>query len=62
MNLVGERIRIIRKSLGITQRELGLRLGIKQQMISLYEIGRSPKIETIKKNSRCFRSGCHATN
>lgn len=46
----GERIRKYRKEAGLTQKELGERLGVSQQHIAQYENGkRIPKIETIDK-------------
>lgn len=45
---IGEQIRKYRKESGISQKELGRRLGISQQQIAQYENGtRIPKIETI---------------
>ena len=46
---VGENIRAFRKKQGLSQRELGEKVGKKQQQIGQYEAGtRSPKINTIK--------------
>ena len=46
----GERIKNIRKQKGISQKELGTRLGVSQQMIGQYETNtREPKIETLRK-------------
>lgn len=45
---IGEQIRKYRKEAGISQAELGKRLGVSQQQIAQYETGkRTPKIETI---------------
>lgn len=45
---VGEKIRIIRKKNGLTQKQLGDKLGVSYQMIAQYENGkRNPKIDTI---------------
>ena len=47
---VGERIRAARKQAGLTQRELGDRLGIQYQSIAQWETSRRiPKYENIKK-------------
>lgn len=45
---IGEQIRKYRKEAGLSQIELGKRLGVSQQQIAQYENGkRTPKIETI---------------
>lgn len=47
---VGERIRSLRKSAGLTQKELGQKLGVSASMIGQYETNlRNPKFETLKK-------------
>lgn len=47
---IGERIRETRKSRGLTQRELGERLGLSYQSIAQWENDlRKPKFETIQK-------------
>ena len=47
---IGEKIRAIRKSKGITQKDLAIAMGVSASMIGQYEVGiRSPKIETLKK-------------
>lgn len=47
---IGEQIRNYRKKAGISQKELGERLGVSQQHIAQYENGkRIPKRETIRK-------------
>ena len=38
---IGQRIAKIRKKLGLTQDELGQKIGIKRSMVSDYEIGRA---------------------
>lgn len=44
----GERIREIRKSMGLTQKQLGNKVGIAEQTIGQYERGTlNPKIETL---------------
>lgn len=46
----GERIRKIREENGLSQRELGERMGVKQQTIAQYERAVNiPKLETINK-------------
>ena len=47
---VGERIRILRKEAGLTQKQLGEKLGVSASMIGQYETNsRKPKLETLKK-------------
>lgn len=47
---IGEKIRKIRKENGLTQKQLGEKLGVSYQMIAQYENGkRNPKIDTIEK-------------
>ena len=47
---VGERIREIRKSQKLSQKQLGDRLGVSQAMVAQYENGdRNPKFETLLK-------------
>jgi len=47
---IGEAIKLIRKSVSLSQTELGERLGVSQMMISQYEKSkRIPKAETIQK-------------
>ncbi|MBR5714052.1 MAG: helix-turn-helix transcriptional regulator [Clostridia bacterium] len=44
----GERIKDMRKKLGLTQKELAERMGVKDAVISQYETGiRMPKYETV---------------
>lgn len=46
----GDQIRKYRKKAGLTQKELGRRLGISQQQIGQWETGKTnPKIETLQK-------------
>lgn len=46
----GEKIRIARKRKGITQAELGRRMGVTQQTVNQYESGKiKAKIETLKR-------------
>lgn len=50
MSTVGENIKRIRKAKGLTQKELGKKLGISQAEIAQRETGRrNPKIETVQK-------------
>ena len=47
---IGEKIKILRKQKGMSQKELGIRFGVSQQMIGQYENSISePKIETLRK-------------
>lgn len=47
---IGKRIKEIRKQKGLTQKELGIRLGVSQAVIAQYESGkRNPKIETLRR-------------
>lgn len=46
----GEYIKKIRQEKGLSQKELGLKLGVSQQMIGQWETGKAnPKIETLEK-------------
>ena len=52
MNEIGRIIKEARKEKGLTQKELGEKLGVSYQMIAQYESGRrKPKIETLKRIS-----------
>ena len=47
---IGEKIRWIRKQKGMSQKELGIRFGVSQQMIGQYENNTNePKISTLRK-------------
>lgn len=47
---IGEKIKTARKKAGLTQKELGEKLGVSAAMIAQYETGkRTPKISTIEK-------------
>lgn len=47
---IGEKIKNIRKTKGLTQKELAQKLGVSQAMITQYEKGlRKPKPDTIKR-------------
>ncbi len=47
---IGERLRALRKEAGLTQKELGERLGVSASMIGQYETNlRKPKFETLEK-------------
>lgn len=49
---IGERIMEARKAVGLTQEELGKRIGVSASMVSQYETGaRTPKIGTIQRFS-----------
>ena len=44
----GEKIKIARKKAGLTQRELGEKLGVSQSAVGQFEMDRSnPKLETL---------------
>ena len=53
---IGKRIKMLRNSAGITQDELGEKLGVKKAAIQKYESGSiiNLKIETIKKLAEIF--------
>ena len=54
---IGMNIKKYRKRMGLTQDELGKKLGIKQQTIAMYENDKTNiKPVTLKKN--CQRSKC----
>lgn len=47
---IGERIKKLRQENGLSQKELGKKLNVSQQMIGQWETGKSnPKIETLKR-------------
>lgn len=49
---IGDRIKKARKNAGLTQKELGERLGVSAAMVSQYETGsRTPRIDTMKRIS-----------
>lgn len=59
MNTMASRIRLYRKSLGLTQEELALKAGIAQEFISGIEKGRKrPSVEVLEK--LCGALGCSA--
>lgn len=45
--VLGERIKELRKALGLTQKEFGERLGVKPNTIGTYEIGRNEPIDAV---------------
>jgi transcriptional regulator with XRE-family HTH domain len=48
LNFVGERIRKARESKGVSQKKLGMALGLSDKAISAYEAGRTyPPIDTL---------------
>ncbi len=52
---VSENIKACRKKAGLSQKELGKKLGVSQQHIAQYESGkRLPKIETLMRLSRAL--------
>lgn len=44
---MGERIKELRKALGLTQKEFGDRIGVKPNTIGTYEIGRNEPIDAV---------------
>lgn len=44
---MGERIKELRKALGLTQKEFGERIGIKSNTVATYEIGRNNPIDAV---------------
>ena len=44
---MNERIKKLRKTLGLTQREFGARIGVKPNTIATYEIGRNEPIDAV---------------
>ena len=46
--MIGERLRIVRKNKGTTQKELSDVLGMKKSSISLYEIGKIDPPDEVK--------------
>lgn len=44
---MNERIKELRKALGLTQQEMAEKLGIKRNTIAQYEIGRNPPTDTV---------------
>lgn len=52
---MSERIRTIRRQKGLTQAELGQRIGVSQQVVTNYERGlREPTLETMLKIAGVF--------
>lgn len=49
---LGERIKMIRKSAGLTQEKFAIKLGLKRNSVANYEIGRNIPLEAIQ-NSIC---------
>jgi transcriptional regulator with XRE-family HTH domain len=55
MNIFGERLKVLRKSKGMTQTELGNKINLKLRMVQYLESGeREPNLETIKLISEIF--------
>ena len=55
-NIFGKNVRQLRKEQGITQTELGLRLGFCNQTISFWESGqREPDLDSLIKISKYFQ-------
>lgn len=58
---IGEKIRSLRKEKGLTQKELGEKLGVSASMIGQYETSvRKPKYETVEKIAAVL--GVHITD
>ncbi len=56
MSILGENIRRLRKSKGITQTEFAVQIGVKRAVIGAYEEGRAePKLQTLQTISRFFK-------
>ena len=53
---VGEKIKVLRKSIGLTQTELGQRVGVQKNAVSKWECGRVEDIpiSTIKRLASLF--------
>lgn len=51
---MGERIRELRKAAGMTQEELGNKIGVSAQAVSKWECGSVPDTELIPKIADCF--------
>lgn len=59
---IGERIKAARKSAGLTQKQLGEKLGVSAAMIAQYETGkRTPKIDTIQKIANAVNASIDPT-
>lgn len=55
---IGESIKIERKKAGLTQKELGQKIGVTHQTIAQWENGwRNPKIETVEKIADALEIG-----
>lgn len=53
----GEKIKIARKKAGLTQRELGEKLGVSQSAVGQFEMDRSnPKLETLEKIASALKT------
>ena len=46
--MIGERLRMLRKEKGITQKELGSILNVQESTVSLYEIGKNDSSDEVK--------------
>lgn len=55
---IGERIKKIRQEKGLSQKELGKKINVSQQMIGQWETGKSnPKIETLRRIADTLKVG-----
>ena len=53
----GEKIKIARKKAGLTQRELGEKLGVSQSAVGQFEMDRpNPKLETLEKIASALKT------
>lgn len=52
--MFGDKLKELRKQRGMSQAELGKRLGVTKQSVSRYETGRIPDVETVMKISEIF--------
>ena len=54
--IIGNKIKVLRKNLGLTQKELAAQIGIAQQTLGGYEKNKSqPDIETLKRLATFFQ-------
>lgn len=55
MNILGENIKTLRKQRGLTQEELGQKMGVNRSMIGSYEEGRAiPKLQVLQAMAHYF--------
>ena len=56
---IGDKIKLLRKSAGLTQTELGNRLGVKKNAVSKWECGRVEDIPASKIKAMANNKGVH---